>query len=86
MSNTYFNETDSLESILNSERVRQITEGAITKDEYHQFDSVMVDAYNRFLRDHEDYTVEDAYLFLTKIVYDRYQKFINRTHSDEEEP
>ena len=50
---------------------------SMSENEYNQFDIVMIDAFNRILRDHEDYSTEDAYIILKKILKDRYEKFIS---------
>jgi len=50
---------------------------SMSENEYNQFDTVMIDAFNRILRDHEDYSTEDAYIILKKILKDRYEKFIS---------
>jgi len=50
---------------------------SMPENEYNQFDTVIIDAFNRILRDHEDYSTEDAYIILKKILKDRYEKFIS---------
>lgn len=47
-------------------------------DEYRMFDELYVNAFNRLLRDHEDYTTQDAYIILNRILLDRYNKFISK--------
>ena len=50
---------------------------SMSENEYNQFDTVMIDAFNRIFRDHEDYSTEDAYIILKKILKERYEKFIS---------
>jgi len=49
---------------------------SMPENEYNQFDTVMINAFNRILRDHDSYSTEDAYIILKKILKDRYEKFI----------